>query len=166
MANMPGQGRKPKSRAMRVLSGQLPLTKDVVKELTEPFVAPDIPSHLNERERVIWQDTLQLLQPLRVLKSVDIAVLGAYCTSFARWQDAEREIQASETIKDGLCVIGKNGTAKSINPLVIISREAQKDMVYFASQLAMTPAARLKMVSGVSKVVEKNPFMTLRAQKK
>lgn len=166
MKNMPGQGRKPKSRALRVLSGQLPITKEAVAEINETFVPPAIPPHLNERERVVWDETLRLLQPLRVLKNIDSAVLGAYCASYVRWQDAECEIRKEPSVLSGLCLFGKDGNVHSIHPLVIISRDAKKDMVAYASQLAMTPAARLKMVSGVSKVVEKNPFMALKAQRK
>lgn len=162
MKNMPGQGRKPKSRAMRVLSGQLPITKDAVSELSEPFIPPAIPEHMNERERVVWTETIRLLQPMRVLKSVDSAILGAYCASYVRWQDAEKAIQDSG---GQLCSYGEKGGV-SVHPLVTISRDAKKDMVLYATQLAMTPAARLKMVSSASKVIEKNPFMELKSQKK
>ncbi len=162
MKNMPGQGRKPKSRAMRVLSGQLPITKEAVAEINEPFVAPEIPGHMNERERVVWAETIRLLQPMKILKNVDAAVLGAYCSSYVRWQDVEKAIQEAG---GELCSYSEKGGV-SIHPLVTISRDAKKDMVSYATHLAMTPAARLKMVSGVSRVVEKNPFMALKAQRK
>jgi len=120
---------------------------------------------MNERERSVWDETLQLLEPLKVLKNVDSAVLGAYCASFVRWQDAEKEIQARGSILNGLCSYGAQG-GMSVHPLVTISRDAKKDMVAYAAQLAMTPAARLKMITGVSKAVKKNPFMALKDRKK
>jgi len=160
------RGPLPKNRALKVLSGKLPITKEAIAELNEPFVPPAIPEHLSKRERAVWNETIRLLQPLKVLKNIDAAVLGAYCSSYVRWQDAEQEIQSSGSVLSGLCLFGKDGNVQSINPLVLISRDAKKDMVFYATHLAMTPSARLKMVSGISKVVEKNPFMAIKAMKK
>ena len=157
------RGPAPKNPALKVLSGKAPITKAALAEINEPFQPPAIPEHMNDRERVVWNQTLELLRPLRVLKNVDAAVLGAYCASFVRWQDAENEM---EKLGSGLCLTGLAGEVKSIHPLVIISRDAKKDMVFYAAQLAMTPAARLKMISGVSKVREKNPFADLKDRKK
>jgi hypothetical protein len=39
-------------------------------------------------------------------------------------------------------------------------------MVFYAAQLGMTPASRIKMVAGVSKIIEQNPFMKIKAMKK
>jgi phage terminase small subunit len=49
--------------------------------------------------------------------------------------------------------------------LVTISRDAQRDMVFYAAQLGMTPASRIKMLSDVGKVIPKNPFLHIKSMK-
>ena len=165
MKNMPGQGRKPKSRVLRVLSGQLPLTKDALVEINEPFSPPVVPSHFSARERAVWDETIKLLKPMKVLKNTDTAVLGAYCSAYVRWQDAETEIQKTKTKKSRFLVADQDGKS-GVNPLLRLSREAQKDMLNYATMLSMTPAARLKMVAAKGKEEEvKNPFEKLKEEK-
>ena len=160
------RGPLPKNRALKVLSGKAPLMKEEVEILNEIVTDPLPPKHLSKREIEIWDMTLKLLKPLRIIKEADSAVIGAYCSTYARWESAEREINLSETKLAGLCVLNDDGNPRGINPLVLISRDSQKDMVFYAAQLGMTPAARMKMVSGVAKVVEKNPFMKIKEMKK
>lgn len=143
----------------RSLSNQL-------KILQEQFIPPEIPKHFNKREIETWNKTIELLRFNLTLRKVDGSVLGAYCSAFVRWQDTEKQIQKSDSILEGLCVLDNDGKPKSINPLVIISRDAQRDMVFYAAQLGMTPASRIKMVAGVSKIIEQNPFIKIKAMKK
>ena len=160
------RGPLPKSKALQMLHGTSPLTAEAAAELKEQFIPPEMPDHFNTREVEAWNRTIELLRSGLALRKVDGAVLGAYCSAFVRWQDAEREIQDSLSIKEGLCVLGKEGDPRGINPLVLISRDAQRDMVFYAAQLGMTPASRIKMVAGVSKVLEKNPFTKIKAMGK
>jgi P27 family predicted phage terminase small subunit len=160
------RGPMKKSMALKVLNGSEPLTKEKVEDLQEQFIPPEIPKHFNKREIETWNKTIELLRFNLTLRKVDGSVLGAYCSAFVRWQDTEKEIQKSKSIKDGLCILDDNGKPKSINPLVIISRDAQRDMVFYAAQLGMTPASRIKMVAGVSKIIEQNPFIKIKAMKK
>ncbi len=160
------RGPLPKNHALKVLSGKEPLTKKTLEILNEEITDPLPPKHLSKREKEIWDMTLKLLRPLRIMKEVDSAVIGAYCSSYAKLESAEKEIQTSDSNLAGLCVLNDDGNPRGINPLVLISRDAHKDMVFYAAQLGMTPAARMKMVSGVAKVVEKNPFIKIKEMKK
>lgn len=160
------RGPLPKNKALKVLSGKAPITKESLEVLNEEIIPPQAPAHLNERELEIWNMTIKLLMPLRILKEVDSAVIGAYCSSYAKWEAAEKEIQSSDSILEGLCVLNEEGRPRSINPLVILSRDAHRDMVFYAAQIGMTPASRMKMVSSVAKVVPKNPFSKIKEMKK
>lgn len=160
------RGPLPKNHALKVLHGTEPITAEVVEDLKEPFVPPEMPAHFNSREVDAWNRTVELIRPMMALKKVDSAVLGAYCSAFVRWQDSEKQIQRAKSIKDGLCVLDKKGKPRGISPLVLISRDAQRDMVFYAAQLGMTPASRIKMVAGVGKIIEQNPFMKIKAMKK
>lgn len=159
------RGPMPKSKALQVLHGTSPLTTEVVEELREEFVPPQMPDHFNKREIAAWNTTIELLRPMLALRKIDVAVLGAYCSAFVRWQDAEKMICKNKSPHGGLCVYGEGGSLK-VHPLVTISRDTQRDMVFYAAQLGMTPASRVKMVVGVGKIIEKNPFVKLKAMKK
>jgi len=160
------RGPLPKNKALKVLSGKAPITKEALEVLNEDFVPPAPPPHFSGRELEIWKTTIALLLPLRILKSVDSSVIGAYCSAYVKWESAEKEIQSSGSALEGLCVLNDDGNPRGINPLVILSRDAQRDMVFYAAQIGMTPASRLKMVSGAVKAIEKNPFSKIKAMKK
>jgi len=160
------RGPMKKSMALKVLNGTEPLTKQSVEELQEQFIPPEIPKHFNKREIKAWNETIELLRFNMTLRKIDVSVLGAYCSAFVRWQDTEKQIQKADSILDGLCILDVKDKPKSINPLILISRDAQRDMVFYAAQLGMTPASRIKMVAGVSKIIEQNPFMKIKAMKK
>lgn len=159
------RGPLPKNPALKVLSGKAPLTKAALQQINEPFSPPTVPTHFSVRERAVWDETIKLLQPLKVLKNTDSAVLGAYCSAYVRWQDAEKEIQKTKTKQSRFMIKGKDGKSHGINPLISISRDAEKDMLHYATMLSMTPAARLKMVTVKGKDEEKNPFEKLKEQK-
>jgi P27 family predicted phage terminase small subunit len=158
------RGPMPKGKALQILHGTEPLTAEVLDEFSKEFIPPDMPVHFRKKETEVWNMTIKLLKPMMTLQKIDVAVLGAYCSAFIRWQDAEKEICKNKSFHSGLCILGEGGL--KVNPLVTISRDAQRDMVFYAAQLGMTPASRMKMVSGVGKLIEKNPFVKLRTMRK
>ena len=154
-----------KGKALQILHGSKPLTAEAMENLKEQFIPPEMPNHFNEREIEAWNKTIELLRSSMSLREIDGAVLGAYCSAFVRWQDAEKQIQKFRSIKNGLCIVDKKGKPKKISPLVTISRDAQRDMVFYAAQLGMTPSSRIKMLSDVGKVMPKNPFFKIKEMK-
>ncbi len=157
------RGPMPKNKALQALHGTAPLTTEIVEELNEEFIAPEMPSHFTKKETEVWNKTIELLKPMKVLREKDVAVLGAYCSAFIRWQQSEKAIRKEKKWHGGLCTLGEGGL--KVNPLVTISRDAQRDMVFYAAQLGMTPASRIKMASGASNIIEKNPFVKLKGIK-
>jgi P27 family predicted phage terminase small subunit len=157
------RGFVPKNKALRVLSGQLPVTTENMKDLDTQFEPPKPPSHFEENEIKIWNTTIELLRGMCVIEKIDQAVLGAYCDAFAKWQMSEREIIKLKRRKGikALLVLGGNGNM-TVHPWVTFSKAAQKDMVFYASQLGMTPAARLR-VQAVPQRQSSNPFIKLKA---
>jgi P27 family predicted phage terminase small subunit len=161
------EGPIPKKKALKVLSGKLPLKKEHLQELhVEDFAPPELPEYLTPDEKEVWLRTVELLRPLRILEKIDGAVLCAYCCSYVRWQKAEKEIrkESSKSAKAGLVSLGANG-GYVINPLVNISRRCQADMVAYAAQLGMTPAARMRVQMDKPKPAD-NPFERLKNEKR
>lgn len=141
------RGPVPQKSYTKVMSGNLPMTKaNGTFEQFKNVTAPDAPSGLSRTERKIWDQTIAILAPIRILEKQDAAVLEAFCRSYVRWHDAEAEIrkQQKRRKKDGLVSIGANGTCV-INPLINISRRERSDTVTYAQQLGMTPAARMRL---------------------
>ena len=159
------RGPMPKKKILKVLSGKLPLKKEYGTDFVVEFNPPLPPDSLTTDERNIWNKTLELLKPLRVIEEIDAAVLAAYVCSYVRWQDAEREIQkaSKQGKKYGLVSIGAAGGLVT-NPIILISRRCQSDMVTYAAQLGMTPAARLR-IQVVKDNQPSNPFQRLKDEK-
>lgn len=159
------RGPLPKPKHLKVLSGKLPIGAPGVSLEHEEFEAPDPPEDFDGDHLKVWNKTIELLKAARILKSVDTAVLGAYCCSYVRWRTAEDEIRkASKKSKlRGLLAEGASGTM-IVNPLVSISRHEKNDMVAYAVQLGMTPSARMKMNSAMGEEVNKkvNAFVKLK----
>lgn len=117
-------------------------TFDDVKDMS----TPDVPAGLSKPERKIWDITVDILIPTRILGRQDSAVLEAYCRSYVRWHDAEYLISQAykRSKKSAFVSFGANGT-DVVNPMINISRRAQADTIVYAQQLGMTPAARMRL---------------------
>jgi P27 family predicted phage terminase small subunit len=108
---------------------------------------PDMPDHLCPDGQAEWIRICDGLHHMGVLTEVDQAALGAYCTSYALWVQAWRAIkhmQGEGKIGAGLMIKTSNGTLVQ-NPLVGIANKSSLNMVKFAAEFGMTPAARAKI---------------------
>ena len=95
-----------------------------------------------------WARIAPELHRLSLLTLVDIAPLAAYCMAYARWRTAE---EAMAHVADGDPMHGlliKHLNSLGVNPLVGVSRRAAADMVRFASEFGLTPAARSRIAAG------------------
>ncbi len=157
------RGPLPKSHALKMLSGTVPLTGDALETFNEPFDPPKIPEHFTKDEQKIWNETIKLLELKKMVENIDHGVLAAYCCSYVKWQNAELAIQLQKANTfQGLVTVDKKGMVKGVNPLFIVSRKAMEDMVNYAGQLGMTPAARIR-IKVISKDDKKNPFLEIKA---
>ena len=135
-------GRRPKSRALRLLAGnpgKRPLPKH---EPTPTIEAPPRPEHLDARARAEWDRLVALLVELRVLSALDRAALAAYCVAWSRWSETE-EALASLDIHQ-LYSETETGYRQS-HPLLVIARQAQMDMRAWAVELGITPSSRSRV---------------------
>lgn len=87
---------------------------------------------------------------LRLLTDFDVAPLAAYCMACARWRHAAEalaKMSDNDPLTSGLLVKTRSGDAAQ-NPLVSIERKAARDMVRYAGEFGMTPAARARIAAG------------------
>jgi len=158
------RGPIPKKPFLKVMSGNLPMTQNNVGTQQRYATPPSRPRHLSREEKAIWKKTIELLNSVRVLQIIDGPVLAAFCCSYARWVAAEREIQIVQKENKLGALILKVNNSYTVNPLITVSRRAQADMVTYAAQLGMTPAARSRLESDGSSTVKRkvNAFEKLK----
>src|SRR5690242_76093 len=79
---------------------------------------PTCPAHLNTAARAEWDRMTRLLHPAGLLTSIDTDQLALYCTAYARWAEAERQIAEAGTV-----IKSPNGFAIQ-NPYLAIANKA------------------------------------------
>jgi P27 family predicted phage terminase small subunit len=132
------RGRKPTPTAIKRLTGN-PGKRGLNRaEPTLPPAAPTAPRHLSPAAKKVWKRIAPQLAAARVLADVDTNALALYCTSYARWLEAETALQT-----DGLTVETKHGPAP--HPMLRISRLAWDQVVKLSGEFGITPSARTRL---------------------
>lgn len=145
------RGRKPLPSHLKLITGnrgKRPIKKPSVEfEISQP--AP--PPHLCDDAKVEWGRVASMLYALRLLSALDVAALAAYCQAYAIWKQATEALNVMAKSDDtgmlGLVARGANG-ARIAHPLLKIANRAAQDMVRYASDFGMTPAARARIHAG------------------
>ena len=113
---------------------------------------PDPPPHLTGYAADEWWTTATELYRLGLLTKVDIPSLAAYCYSYGLWRQTAESLERmakNDPIMNGQIIKTKYGDA-AINPLVSLVRKHAFDMVRYASEFGLTPAARSRITAGVN----------------
>jgi P27 family predicted phage terminase small subunit len=83
-----------------------------------------------------WKRVVPELMKRRTITPADAAALAMYCTTFARWQEAEDRVA-----RDGLIVKTKSGNVIQ-HPALGIANTATKLCHRWAVELGLTPSSR------------------------
>jgi P27 family predicted phage terminase small subunit len=116
-------------------------------EPATPDEIPPPPSFLSGYAAEEWRRLAPELHYLKLLTPIDINALAAYCQSYKRWREAEEallELGSSLPLR-GLMLRDQKGGALLRNPLVSIAQHAAADMVRYASEFGLSPAARARI---------------------
>jgi P27 family predicted phage terminase small subunit len=135
-------------KVLRGNPGKRPLRRG--PEFEVPAHVPEPPAFMTGYAADEWWRIAPMLYRLRLLTVVDVAALAAYCTACARWRTAA-EVLATMAENDpltGALMIKTRGGDAAQNPLVAIERRAASDMVRYATEFGMTPAARARIAAG------------------
>lgn len=112
---------------------------------------PDPPPFISGYAADEWWITATELHRLGLLTKVDVPALAAYCHAFGQWRMAAESLakmQANDPIMNGMIIKTKYGDA-AMNPLVSIVRKHAGDVVRYAAEFGLTPAARSRISSGI-----------------
>lgn len=144
------RGRKPKPAHLKLVEGNP--GKRALKQEVQPDSGdlPEPPAFLSADAQAEWRRVSLELHRLGMLTMLDVSTLGAYCQAFGRWIQAERAIAKmaeKDQLTGGLMIKTSNGNAIQ-NPLVGTANKAASDMVRYASEFGLTPAARARLAIG------------------
>jgi P27 family predicted phage terminase small subunit len=144
-------GRKMKPAHLKLIEGnpgKRPIPQNEPRP--DPAPLPEPLDFLTDEARVEWTRVSVQLYRLGLLTQIDVASLAAYCQAYGRWVYAERalaKMAAKDLLTGGLMIRTTNGNAIQ-NPLVGTSNKAASDMVRYASEFGLTPAARARLAVG------------------
>jgi P27 family predicted phage terminase small subunit len=142
------RGPPPKPTYLRILEGnpsKRPLNRN--EPQPPPVETLDPPWYLSGDAAAAaeWRRIASGLCAMRLLTIADIHALAAYCVAYSRWlasEEALASFRANDPVTYGLLVGGKT------NPLVYVARNAAADMLRFAHEFGLTPAARTRISVG------------------
>ena len=100
---------------------------------------PQCPRWLVGAARAEWHRVARQLYNIGLLTQVDRGVLALYCVAWGHWVEAEAARRGQPDV-----VETTNGNLV-MNPWVSVSVKAGQDVLKYAAQLGMTPAARSRI---------------------
>ena len=139
-------GRKPKPTALKIISGNAGKRPLPTNEAFVPSSEPAPPPFLSDDAKVEWGRLVSTLFSAGLISEIDRAVFAAYCQSYVRWAQAERELDklAEKGVLNSILMKTTNGNAIQ-HVLLWVANKAHADMVRYASEFGMTPSARTRV---------------------
>ena len=148
------RGPAPKPTNLKILQGnpsKRPLNeKEPNFECSEEILNP--PPFLSRYAKKEWKRIVPLLKRNGVITDADINTLAAYCQSYHRWVEAEKEIR-----KHGLVAYTDKGNVIQ-RPEVGVANKAMEQMVRYAKEFGLTPSSRTSLHADNPEEQE-DPFM-------
>jgi P27 family predicted phage terminase small subunit len=145
-------GRKPIPMHLKLIRGNP--GKRAIRPEPEPVIPPELPDppdFLLPVAKDEWFSVGPELLRLGLLTVLDIHPFAAYCQAVGRWKQAE-DLLAAMAERDpetgALTVKSTIGNAMH-NPLLRIATSAAANMIRYAAEFGLTPAARAHVVGGV-----------------
>lgn len=143
-------GRRPKPTHLKLLQGNPGKRRINPSEPKPPAEIPVPPDHLNDIAKAEWNRISEILLRLGLLTTLDRAALAAYCTTYARWIEAEEALK-----KTGPIVRSPNGHP-ILSPYLVVANRALEQMRAFMIEFGLTPASRSRISVNVHE--NEDPF--------
>lgn len=134
-----GPGRPSKPRGLKLVEGN-PGKRPIEPEV--PFVrdAPVKPADLSPDAGWLWDQVVEQMTTIGLLKPLDASSLEVLCETFARWREAVR-------FRRERGIIGKNSQGIVKASWVSAEQEAGREFRAWCAEYGLTPAAE-KNLSG------------------
>jgi P27 family predicted phage terminase small subunit len=115
-----------------------------------PASVPDAPAYLDEAAKREWGRIAPQLHAIGLLTVADLDALACYVMALSRWIAAEEMLQEQALLNPatrGLTVPGSTGSPVT-NPIVKVAERAARDVIRYAGEFGLTPAARARLAAG------------------
>lgn len=126
-----------------MIAGPKPRARRRGKENRDMPVAPDAlprcPKHLTKVAAKEWRRLAKPLYKMGVLSVTDRAALAAYCQAWARWVEAE------ENLQKGPALIKSPSGHVQQSPWMSIANKQLELMGRYMSELGLSPSARARL---------------------
>lgn len=112
---------------------------------------PECPPWIHALAKEEWERLAEPLYEMGVLTSIDQTALAAYCMAYARWRQAEQDLEnmaRGDDLTHGVLLRTKEGNPVQ-NPLVGVANVARRDMLRLAAEFGLTPSSRT-MIKGAA----------------
>lgn len=129
-------GRKPKSRALKLLHGSQPRRTWNTNEPEHPPIDPTCPAELTDSNAIDEWNRVIFTLAHGHLTTVDRPTMIAYCLKYGQWLRLEAEAAQHPAIMKGI-----NGGPVS-NPVLTLAGRTLVLMLRAAAELGATPASR------------------------
>ncbi|GAA4688024.1 phage terminase small subunit P27 family [Streptomyces youssoufiensis] len=148
---------KPRPAGLKLIEGRSPGRdsggRPVKQAPTFKRLPPEPPGWLPEEARAEWERVVPELARLDLLKPADRSALTAYCLTWDRLVQAQREIEA-----DG-SVLATNSQGRVRHPAVAVIEAASKELRAWAGEFGLTPSSEGRVgQQGADDGDEANPF--------
>lgn len=111
---------------------------------------PQPPGWLNAYALEEWHRLAEDLYGMGILTGIDQTMLAAYCMAYARWRQAEEDLEVmaqADAVTHGALLKTKEGNAIQ-NPLVGVANVARRDMARLAAEFGLSPSSRTLIDAG------------------
>ena len=106
---------------------------------------PDVPAHLSDAERAVWDRVVELLSKRGTLTEGDGFALERYATLYVRWRGELDALSAEGTVIEVLQKLSKdhNGVYVRVqNPRLKIVQTTERQLLALDIELGLTPRHR------------------------
>jgi len=102
--------------------------------------APDPPPWLDPEAAALWARVAPSLERLDLIKDEDAESFAAYCTAWSRFVAAVKTYQ-----REGLTATNPSSGRISTHPAVHVAMAAGRNLLRYAQEFGLTPAAELNL---------------------
>lgn len=143
-------GRKAKPRALKLIDGN-PGNRPIEEEVRFTRGLPPKPADLSDDAEWLWDQVIDQMQGVGLLKPLDAASLEVLCETFARWRAATRKRR-----QEGILATNSQGLVRA--PWVAVEAAAGKEFRAWCAEYGLTPAAERNLAPDDEAADAGNPF--------
>lgn len=151
-------GRPPKPKEIKQLKGTHRKGRDTPNEMSvEPLsTIPTAPHDLPEASQKTWYSVCSQLSALKILSSLDLDALKAYCFQVYVMDEAMERLTS-----EGFTTVITNkggGSYETKSPYISIYNDALSQVNRIGQQFGFSPSSRTKISIGQTKGKSNNPY--------